>query len=106
MIPVSRRALSSLLASWLLIAPSAAWAQGSSERQVVLEEVDVAVATVEVDGVALYDLRGISAFPAPLRARRVAERIIEAARNPEVDPKTHAAIVLADLEALRASAAP
>jgi small-conductance mechanosensitive channel len=44
------------------------------------------VAPVRVDGVELFKLRGISSMPAETRAQRVRERILAAARNPQLDP--------------------
>ena len=49
MIPVSRCAPLSLVASWLLIAPSAAWAQGSDEKQVVSGDTDGRVICWDVE---------------------------------------------------------
>jgi small-conductance mechanosensitive channel len=47
-------------------------------------DVEVATAPVEIDGHVLFRLRGVSSFPAEERARRVADRIVAAANDPNV----------------------
>ncbi len=51
-----------------------------------LPDRPIPMAPVEVDGVVLYEVRGASAFPATMRAARHASQILEAARDPKVDP--------------------
>ena len=47
---------------------------------------DVMTAPVEVDGDVLFRVRGLSSFPAEVRAAAIAERIVAAAADPSVDP--------------------
>ena len=49
-------------------------------------EMGIPTAPVEVDGVVLYRVRGASAFPAEQRAARRVGMIVDAARDPKVDP--------------------
>jgi hypothetical protein len=49
-------------------------------------DVEIPTAPVEVDGVALYTVRGASAFPAEMRAALHARHIVAAAQDPKVDP--------------------
>ncbi len=44
----------------------------------------IATAPVEVDGVELFRVRGVSSYPAPERARRIKERIEAAAADPTI----------------------
>jgi small-conductance mechanosensitive channel len=44
------------------------------------------LAPVNVDGEMLFMVRGITAYPAHVRATTIEERILEAARNPAIDP--------------------
>lgn len=52
-----------------------------------IADLDVVTHPVAVDGVDLYYVRGVSAFPAHERARVVTQKILEAARNPDFDPE-------------------
>ena len=45
---------------------------------------EVVTAPVDVDGVVLFHLRGVSSYPAAVRARMVRQRILAAAANPAV----------------------
>jgi small-conductance mechanosensitive channel len=80
----------SMLTIALLLIPlaggPAAWAQEPGRTESGLADIPVPTAWVEVDGVPLFELRGASAFPAEMRAVRRAELIVEAARDPQVDP--------------------
>src|SRR4051794_40911280 len=52
-------------------------------------EIDeIVTVPVTLDGVTLFRVRGLSALPAPLRARRIADRLEGAAKDPAVDPAT------------------
>jgi len=48
--------------------------------------MDVSTAFVEVDGVQLFRVRGVSAFPAAVRSNAISKRISEAARDSNFDP--------------------
>ena len=69
------------------------------ERDGAAETVTAAVPTppVEVDGTTLFTVRGISSYPADERATATADKIRQAARNPEVDP---ASLTLAEEESV------
>jgi small-conductance mechanosensitive channel len=47
-------------------------------------EDSIATAPVEIDGTVLFRLRGVSSFPADVRARSVRDRILAAAADPAV----------------------
>jgi small-conductance mechanosensitive channel len=65
------------------LSPSSVRAQDAGERGAAALESAVATATVEVDGRALFRVRGVSAMPAEQRAQRIAQRIVAVAQNPE-----------------------
>jgi len=65
-------------------------------------EQPVAVAPVKVDGTVLFTVRGVSALPASERAARVSKRILQAARNPAVDPATIQAVDAGAMTAIMA----
>jgi small-conductance mechanosensitive channel len=48
--------------------------------------IGVPVAPVEIDGALLFEVRGVSAYPARVRAAEIAARIREAARDRTFDP--------------------
>jgi len=73
-----------LLLLLLLGALPTARAQNASQAD--FPDVPIPTAPVEVDGLVLFELRGVSAFPAEMRAARQVEQIIGAARDPKVDP--------------------
>jgi len=60
----------------------------AQEQDGAAETVTAAVPTapVEVDGTTLFTVRGISSYPAEERAAAIADKILQVARNPEVDP--------------------
>ena len=70
----------SVLVLALLLAPGAALADDGASAAPAAP----ATAAVTVDGVELFRVRGVSAFPAEERAERIAERIIEVARDGSV----------------------
>jgi small-conductance mechanosensitive channel len=51
-------------------------------------EVEVATAPVDVDGVTLFRVRGVSSYPASARAEAIASRIVDAAADRTVDPES------------------
>lgn len=58
-----------------------------AQEQAPAPDPDAAVrAPVIVDGTELFHLRGISSYPAKVRAQAVRQRIIEAAQDPAVKP--------------------
>ncbi len=65
----------------LLIASPALADSAEEQREVA---APIATAPVELDGVALFRVRGASTFPAADRARAIAERIEKVARDPAV----------------------
>jgi hypothetical protein len=66
----------------VLLALGVALAAGSSVlAQEPPVEDEVVTAPVDIDGVTLFRLRGVSSFPAAVRARLVRERIVAAAAN-------------------------
>ena len=48
---------------------------------------DIPLADVEVDGRVLFQVRGVSAFPAEARAEQIENSIVELARTADFDPK-------------------
>ena len=73
-----------IIITGLLLPTSHAAAQSSPSvaREILVEEVELA--PVIVDGNILFSLRGVSSFPATLRAETVAERIDAVARDRSV----------------------
>jgi len=69
------------LAALLVVVPALA----EPETAVPLND-DVMVAPVVVDGKTLFQVRGISSYPAAVRADKIRDRIIAIARNPAVAP--------------------
>ena len=69
----------------LLAGGPAAWAQNPAGAEASIP-VPTPTAPVWVDGVVLFEVRGVSAFPAEVRAARRAAMIVEAAADPKVDP--------------------
>ena len=69
------------LAALLVVVPALA----EPETAVPLND-DVMVAPVVVDGKTLFRVRGISSYPAAVRADKIRDRIIAIARNPAVAP--------------------
>ncbi len=51
-------------------------------------EAEVATAPVEIDGVELFRVRGVSSLPAEQRARAIRERIIAVAADPSIAPES------------------
>jgi small-conductance mechanosensitive channel len=49
-------------------------------------DVEVATAPVDVDGQTLFRVRGVSSYPAAVRAQAIAERIVEVAADSAIDP--------------------
>jgi small-conductance mechanosensitive channel len=56
----------------------------AQEAGLPASEADIATAPVEIDGVLLFRLRGVSSFPASVRAASVTSRIIAAAQDRSV----------------------
>jgi small-conductance mechanosensitive channel len=56
----------------------------AQETARVSVEDNIATAAVEIDGAVLFRLRGVSSYPAEVRAQRVSDRIVAAAANPAV----------------------
>jgi small-conductance mechanosensitive channel len=78
-----------MTAAAAMVCPSSARAQGAAAPSGASESMpDEAVVTapVFVDGVELFRVRGVTSFPAPERAQRIASRIVAAARNSAFDP--------------------
>ncbi len=84
MIPA--RPLTVTFAFGLLLLATAPGARGQTADATDAPASLVPMAPVEVDGEFLYEVRGASAFPAELRAARRVAMILDAARDPEVDP--------------------
>jgi small-conductance mechanosensitive channel len=76
------------LAGWLLLALLAGlFADVRVSAQEPTSDgvgADAPTTPVTIDGVRLFELRGVSSFPAPLRARRVRERILALAADERV----------------------
>jgi hypothetical protein len=68
----------------LLAEVSAASAQQTADPAAL--GMEIPTAPVELDGVTLFRLRGVSAFPARQRAAARAQLVLDAARDPKVDP--------------------
>jgi small-conductance mechanosensitive channel len=58
------------------------FAQGADRAQ----QDEIVTAPVEIDGVELFRLRGVSSYPAEARAAIVRDRILAAAKDPAVTP--------------------
>lgn len=82
----SARLVTSTLALGLLLLATAPGARGQTADELEAPGGLIPTAPVEVDGVVLYKIRGVSAFPAELRAARRVRMIVGAARDPKVDP--------------------
>jgi len=82
----SARHLKFAVAFGLLLLAVAPGARGQNTRPLEAPEGLIPTAPVEVDGVVLYEVRGVTAFPPEVRAALRVERIVEAARDPKVDP--------------------
>ena len=80
----SRRTLTAATVLVLLGGVPVARAQGPEGPPSA--EMTIRTAPVEIDGVVLYHVRGASAFPAETRSARQTGKILEAARDPKVDP--------------------
>ena len=65
-------------------------------------EQSVIVAPVVVDGTVLFTVRGVSALPAAKRAARVAKNIVQAARDPAIDPAAIQAVEAGGMTAIMA----
>src|SRR5262245_9814822 len=75
------------LAAALVALPAGVGAQAARPEPPVAEaEGTDATAPVEIDGETLFRVRGISAYPAERRAREIAARIRDAARDPRASP--------------------
>jgi small-conductance mechanosensitive channel len=61
-------------------------ATGGARPAAAQGDTEVALAPVEIDGVALFQVRGASSLPAPQRAAAIRQRIIAAADDPNVTP--------------------
>src|SRR3954471_9774110 len=51
-------------------------------------EADVATAPIVIDGIELFSVRGVSSYPAQLRAQLIRDRIVAAAADPAVVPES------------------
>ncbi|MCG6926104.1 MAG: mechanosensitive ion channel family protein [Acidobacteria bacterium] len=77
-------------------------ARAQSPEAALGPEMGIPTAPVEIDGVVLYRVRGASAFPAEQRAARRIAMIVEAARDPKVDPSALEIVETEDGIAVRA----
>ncbi len=68
------------------LSPKLSYAQKSSDVDVELQRKSENIAPVKVDGVILFYVRGVSAFPADIRAESISNRIKKAAANPAISP--------------------
>src|SRR5262245_2967303 len=76
-----------LIATWSLVllaaeGPGSLLRAQDADRSAQQDEV--VTAPVEIDGAELFRVRGVSSYPAPLRAASIRERIIAAAKDPAV----------------------
>jgi len=94
-------ARSSKLVAYVLLVALAALVPGVAAQEAdeasELPEAEIATAPVEVDGRALFSLRGVSALPAEKRAASIAGRIRAVGEDASFDPE---ALELADQEGL------
>jgi len=67
-----------------LVAALAAAERLQAQENSGQSDTTVAIAPVDVDGVVLFRLRGLSSFPAEVRAARVRDRIVAVAADPAV----------------------
>ena len=70
---------------FVLICLAAAPIRGAAQSTQINEAVRTA--TVIIDGVTLFAVRGTSALPAEERAKIVRQRTLDAARDPAFDPR-------------------
>ncbi|HXD19845.1 MAG TPA: mechanosensitive ion channel domain-containing protein [Vicinamibacterales bacterium] len=75
----AHRALLALATVATLMAGSQARAQQGADPA---SEVEIATAPVTLDGAVLFHVRGVASFPAPVRARRIEERLAAVAADP------------------------
>jgi small-conductance mechanosensitive channel len=89
--PALARGLSRLLLLFAVLAavasPLAAQPEDGAESQTLDDSALVATAPVTVDGTRLFDVRGISSYPAEIRAEIIAGRIREFAGDPAIQPE-------------------
>lgn len=50
------------------------------------QQIQTDFASVKLDGVELFQVRGIRSFPAQTRARKIEKRIVEIAKDPKISP--------------------
>jgi small-conductance mechanosensitive channel len=75
------------VSSLLLAHPALSQERASAGLEPGLERTSITSAPVIVDGIPLFRVRGVSAFPAATRAEYIAGLIVEAAGDPKVDPE-------------------
>ena len=71
-----------LLVAAAVCLPSAVGAADAADEAAVVLEAPVDRGIVEVDGVALFPVRGVAALPGQRRAKLIADRIVSLARDP------------------------
>jgi small-conductance mechanosensitive channel len=73
------------IVSWALIASFAAGTSIRAQQAPPSDaEVEVTTAPVELDGVELFRVRGVSSLPAEERARRIRDRLVTVGDNPSI----------------------
>ena len=73
------------IVSWALIASFAAGTSIRAQQAPPSDaEVEVTTAPVELDGVELFRVRGVSSLPAEERARRIRDRLVAVGDNPSI----------------------
>lgn len=77
-----RLVLMLLLVAAAVCLPSVVGAADAADEAAVVLEAPVDRGIVEVDGVALFPVRGVAALPGQRRAKLIADRIVSLARDP------------------------
>ncbi len=79
-----------------LFTPSAFAAKPDAETSANLLTDGLNVAPVVIDGKILFQVRGLSAIPAHYRVKRIKQRFIAVAEDPEIDPSDGTLVAVAE----------
>jgi small-conductance mechanosensitive channel len=91
-----RAILTGILSLLLLTLCGVTFAQGNvTDEPAALQRI-LNTEPVIVDGEVLFTVRGVTSFPAKARAREVRKRILQVARNEQIDPESIQAVQVDD----------
>jgi small-conductance mechanosensitive channel len=89
MTTLKRRILTSVVSALILVTmATAGLAQTAAQPRAENAVIEVPTAPVVIDGVTLFRVRGIQAFPADQRAAVIADRIVSIAKDPTIAPES------------------